>query len=144
MNQNQFAVGQLPTPSGPPRCPVCGALTPSGESGRPAEWCSLCLAPLRDVPSQPASSESRLSDVGRETNSVGKVESLDEPPAEALDERVVEQMLIELQSSDQDPWLARARHWGSRRRRIVLGAVVALALVLVILVLTTIVGVVVR
>ena len=53
-------------------------------------------------------------------------------------------MLIELQSSDQDPWLARARHWGSRRRRIVLGAVVALALVLVILVLTTIVGVVVR
>ena len=75
---------------------------------------------------------------------MGKVESLDEPPAEALDERVVEQMLIELQSSDQDPWLARARHWGSRRRRIVLGAVVALALVLVILVLTTIVGVVVR
>ena len=140
-------MGQFPAPSGLPRCPVCGALVPVGESGRPALWCSLCLSSLHDATADTPQRDHTNGSTGAEViDDAGAVASSAPNSADspALDEQVVDQMLIELQAHDTDPWVALSKQWGSRRRQIALGAGVALALLVVILLAATIVGLFVR
>ena len=62
------------------------------------------------------------------------------PVAGVLDERVVEQMLIELAASDDDLWAARSRRFSARRAQVVLGLAVGVGVVLVLLVAAAVVG----
>ncbi|CAB4934064.1 unannotated protein [freshwater metagenome] len=131
--------GSLPRPSGVPRCPACGALTPAGELGRPAAWCSMCHEPLHVIVADPS------------LGSLGSLESLPAPNSDplpvpsapvagALDEQLVEQMLIELAASDDDLWAARSRRFSARRAQVLLGLAVGGGVVLVLLIAAAIVG----
>ena len=62
------------------------------------------------------------------------------PAAGLLDERLVEQMLIELAASDDDLWTARSRRFSARRAQVVLGLAVGVGVVLVLLVAAAVVG----
>ena len=62
------------------------------------------------------------------------------PVAGVLDERVVEQMLIELAASDDDLWAARSRRFSARRAQVVLGLAVGVGVVLVLLIAAAVVG----
>jgi hypothetical protein len=56
-----------------------------------------------------------------------------------LDEGLVEQMLVELMASDDDPWVRRSSSM-TRGRQVALGVAVALGIILLILVITVVVG----
>ena len=62
------------------------------------------------------------------------------PSTGALDERVVEQMLIELAAADDDIWAARSRKFATRRSQLMLGLGVGVGVVLLILVVAAVVG----
>jgi len=128
----------LPPPTGPPRCPSCGALTPAGSVGRAAQWCSLCHAPLHEaVASVPANDAAEGQHVPP-PNEQTPAESTDLVGGD-LDEGLVEQMLVELRASDDDPWVRRSSSM-TRGRQVALGVAVALGIILLILVITVVVG----
>ena len=127
----------LPPPTGQPRCPSCGALTPAGAVGRAAQWCSLCHAPLHSA--APAVQIEQVQPHDRDALPA----TTNDLVGGELDDGVVEQMLVELRASDDDPWVRRSAGM-TRGRQVALGIGVALGIIVVILVITAVVGFVVR
>ena len=125
----------LPVPSGPPRCPVCGALTPAGESGRPAQWCSQCHTPLHVTPAEEVRPVAEVQPAAEIPTPIATA-----PTAGPLDEVWVDQMLIELKAADEDPWVGRSSRFSGRTQKVLLGVAVGLGVVLVLLIGAAIAG----
>jgi len=140
MTADEGAVNQpfdpraFPVPSGPPRCPVCGALTPTGESGRPAQWCSQCHTPLHVTPAD----EVRPFAAVQPTPIPTPIPTPE--TAGQLDEGWVDQMLIELKATDDDPWVGRSSRFSGRTQKVLLGVAVGAGIILVLLIGAAIVG----
>jgi len=129
----------LPVPSGPPRCPVCGALTPTGESGRPAQWCSQCHTPLHVAPAGELRPVAAVQP-GAETPTPILTPIPTPETAGQLDEGWVDQMLIELKATDDDPWVGRSSRFSGRTQKVLLGVAVGAGIILVLLIGAAIVG----
>ncbi len=125
----------LPVPTGPPRCPVCGALTPAGESGRPAQWCSQCHTPLHVTPAEEVRPVSEVQPAAEILTPIATA-----PTAGPLDEGWVDQMLIELKATDDDPWVGRSSRFSGRTQKALLGVAVGAGIILVLLIGAAIVG----
>ena len=126
-------VPPLPAPSGPPRCPQCGALNPPTSTGRPAEWCSQCLAPLTVAPEPepvapppptPAAPPPRPADA----------------PAVALDPAMVDRMLIELRASEPNPWLERSEQVSGKGARLAFAVLAGITVLVIVLALAWVIG----
>ena len=128
MSQVTPAAVPFPAPTGIPRCPFCGALTPPSSVGTAAQWCSLCLAPLQWA-------RAELPDPVDAPLPAPEVVAVDPANFDQID-----QMLTAIKEQDNDPWVARSYRFSTRGQKIALGLGIGVGLVVLAMVASFVVG----